>query len=324
MRKIDEFIGKGNSSEKQTEAERVMKENMTVLKKQLDKQKMKIITLNSKMKSLNQMEALPARKILRRSVATTQTIENFYNEEQLMTIYEKLSESKENLRNFKEKNKQLDMEKDILKNDLKHLTILKSKYQEESLDKTKIISDLQGLQALALETEKQLKARSRELEQAKQRAENLQAEYAAAMEQLTELKDLNATMHDTLMAGDADVDDSCSLTSFTAQGTVFAHAGKPAAQGDAEDARGAGHGALRRVEDRRAPEERAHPEEQQNRAARERSARKGPRGQGARRGPGRAARPARAARAGAQGPFAALPPVEPQKGAPQGGLTRNT
>ena len=80
MKKIDDFIGKAFTSEKQTEAERVMKENMTVLKKQLDKQKMKIINLNSKMKSLNKMEQMPARKILRQSVATTQTIENFYNE----------------------------------------------------------------------------------------------------------------------------------------------------------------------------------------------------------------------------------------------------
>lgn len=209
MRKIDEFIGKGVSNEKQTEAERVMKENMSVLKKQLDKQKMKIITLNSKMKTLNKMEHMPARRIVRKCVATTQTVKNFYNEEQLMTIYEKLSESKDSLRGLKEKNKQQEMEKKILENELKNVIILKNKYQEESLDKTKIISDLQGLQAHVMETEKQLKAATRALEQEKMKAQSLQTDYAAAMEQVAELKDLNETMHNTIMANDNDIDDSC-------------------------------------------------------------------------------------------------------------------
>lgn len=209
MRKIDEFIGKGVSNEKQTEVERVMKENMTVLRKQLDKQKMKIITLNSKMKTLNQMDQMPVRRIVRNCVATTQTIKNFYDEDQLITIYGKLSESKENARVLKEKMKQMDMEKEILENELKNVTILKNKYQEESLDKTKIISDLQGIQAHVLETEKQLKIITRQRDQAKIRGESLQAEYTAAMEQMAELKDLNETMHNTIMANDNDIDDSC-------------------------------------------------------------------------------------------------------------------
>jgi chromosome segregation ATPase len=209
MKKIDDFIGKAFNSDKQTEAERVMKENMTVLKKQLDKQKMKIITLNSKMKSLNKMEQLPSRKIIRKCVATTQTIENFYNEEQLMTIYEKLSESKETLRNFKEKKKQLEVEKEILQNELENVTILKNKYQEESLDKTKIISDLQGVQAHLMETEKQIKLITKERDRANLKNNDLQSQYTTAMEQITELKDLNDTMHKTIMANDNDIDDSC-------------------------------------------------------------------------------------------------------------------
>lgn len=211
MKKIDDFIGKAFTSEKQTEAERVMKENMTVLKKQLDKQKMKIINLNSKMKSLNKMEQMPARKILRQSVATTQTIENFYNEEQLMTIYEKLNESKENLRNLKERLKQLDVEKEILQNELENVTILKNKYQEESLDKTKIISDLQGVQAHLMETEKRIKDLLKEKETSTFKIQDLQGEVESLSKEVVELKDLNETMHNTIMADDNDIDNSCGF-----------------------------------------------------------------------------------------------------------------
>jgi soluble cytochrome b562 len=213
MKRINDFIGKSNVGEKSSEMERVMKENMTVLKKQIDKQKMKIISLNSKMKSLNKMEHMPARKIVKRSVATTQTIENFYNEDQLMTIYKKLNESKENGRLIKEKNKQLEVEKEIIQNELENLTVLKNKYQEESLDKTKIISDLQGVQAHLLELEKNLNKVKIEKETANSKLKDMQEEYDIALKKIDELKDLNETMHKTIMSENNDIDDSCNLLS---------------------------------------------------------------------------------------------------------------
>ena len=280
MKRINDFIGKSTVGEKTSEMERVMKENMTVLKKQIDKQKMKIISLNSKMKSLNKMEHLPERKIVKRSVATTQTIENFYNEDQLMTIYKKLNESKETGRIFNEKNKQLEVEKEIMQNKLENLTVLKNKYQEESLDKTKIISDLQGVQAHMLELEKKNKKITAERNAANLKAREFEEEYKAAQDQVIKLKDLNQTMHKTLMVEDSDIDDSCRRPcnrSPAPEGNLLPDPGEPAAQVPSQGARGAGHGPFFRVQDRRALEERLDPEEQQDRAPRKRGPREGAR-----------------------------------------------
>ena len=182
--------------------------------RQIDKQKMKIIGLNAKVQNFNKETHLSPIRSIRTIHISTQTNETIYSEEQIMIIYEKLNDSKEKVRALKEASKRSEQMKENLTNELDDLKILKNKYQEDSLEKAKQILDLEIVQRKYLEIEQLMSEEQQQNQKLEKKLDNLKKDYHQMKERVIELKDINQTMHDTLLVRDGDFDDTSMASIF--------------------------------------------------------------------------------------------------------------
>lgn len=198
MNKINTFLESKIEERPTTEVEKTMKQNMTLLMKQLDKQKMKIIGLNAKVQTLNQSKDKFRSRSNRRVQIATQTTENFYSEEQIMVIYEKLNEHKEMVKSLKETEAKLEQKIESQLNEIEDKNILNNNLKEEAQQKSKRILELEVFQSKFLEVRKKLQFCEKDLKQAKEKCDETNAKLEENQEKLQKINDINETLQTSL------------------------------------------------------------------------------------------------------------------------------
>lgn len=196
MLKINKFLDKKEEIDVANDGEYNIRQSMAMLMKQIDKQKMKIIGLNNKIKNNDggNRFLLNTRKI----AIGTQTTETIYSEDQIIIIYDKLNESKKKLHELKEQQKRSSNTNNELKSELEDLKILKNKYFDEVQEKTKTISELEIIQMKFINSEKQQTNIQKQIKEILEQKQKLENELKEKTEKVIELTDINKTFQETL------------------------------------------------------------------------------------------------------------------------------
>lgn len=198
MNKINTFLETKIEERETTQVEKTMKQNMTLLIKQLDRQKMKIIGLNAKVQTLNKHKVKDRPPISRHSAVACQTNENYYSEEQIMVIYEKLNEHKEMLKSIKESEAKLEQKIESQLNEIEDKNILNNNLKEEAIQKSKRIVELEVFQAKFLEVRKKLLFSDKDLKTAKIKLSDALTKLQEIEERSKRLTDINETLQTSL------------------------------------------------------------------------------------------------------------------------------
>jgi DNA repair exonuclease SbcCD ATPase subunit len=196
MLKINQFLDKKEEIDIGNNPEYNIKQSMGMLMKQIDKQKMKIIGLNNRIKNSDGANKFISNT--RKIAIGTQTSETIYSEDQIIIIYDKLNETKKKLHELKELQKRSTNTNNELKGELEDLKILKNKYFDEVQEKTKTISELEIIQMKFINSEKEQRNTHKQIKQIMEQKQNLENELKEKTEKIKELTDINNTFQETL------------------------------------------------------------------------------------------------------------------------------